>query len=865
LSAFASFQLYSAEAPAKNPLSLSKALEEDIDANADSLAFVGSNVIAKGKVRIGYKDFAVECDEAIVNISSKDIEAVGNVVFIKRLQETSNVTLEEFYELWKAPDKKVKIEGYVMTPLGEQKLRVTVSVNQMTYKGHKIVGNMSTGAIEFKDFKCKADNYYCSADSATRSPDGIIVAKSVRLTTCEYMEDDHEHYSVNAGTAKIFPPANTSADLFKYNPDLGDNSIWAYNCTMELGGVPVFWLPLMYKPPDESLHLFQVKGGKDSDWGYFLLVSKKFHLLDYPDTSSKFMLDFYSERGVAIGNETIIKTEESSTELFVYGLHDMHPYGASNKDEEDVLNDTRRLTVPKNRYDLRLSNVTHITPRLDFRGKIEKMSDINFTKDFFNDRYLTDPQPITFASLEYQFDRFSTSLLVRPRINNFNTEVERLPEFRVDIPRQELWKNIYYQGENSIDYFRMKWRHYDNDRITPNYEDPANYSTVRMDSLHMFYYPFSLDWLNLIPRAGFRMTFYSTNSKDEIDTDQLGTMFYVDSPDGNPTGDVVNYDQRTNAKLRFIGETGLEANTKIYRSWQNVKNAFWQLDGLRHVMVPYANYTFIPKPTLDRDKILYFDDIDRIDKQNFVRLGLKNRLQTRRGNYGSEKIYDWITLENYIDYHFVKESGFKNLGDFGTILKFTPTDKLTLSSLLLIDAGQSNDHDTEAYRWDRYAGRPGTSNKWINKWESNITYEIMKDLKLRASYIYQDLYNSRSAYSMGSTLTEITSTSGFFSGSTGRNQTFNIGMDFPIPIDEKTFGSFDFYYDFEAGYMREMKACIIRKLHCWEAALEVGQTIDRDYYGSKQYKKSVMLTMALTALPSVKIKQKQGMGGGDSD
>jgi len=37
-----------------------------------------------------------------------------------------------------------------------------------------------------------------------------------------------------------------------------------------------------------------------------------------------------------------------------------------------------------------------------------------------------------------------------------------------------------------------------------------------------------------------------------------------------------------------LAAQGVEINTKIYRSWQNVKSAYWQLDGLRHVLIPYA-------------------------------------------------------------------------------------------------------------------------------------------------------------------------------------------------------------------------------------------------------------------------------------
>jgi len=842
-------------------------VQDDVDASADSLSFVGSNIVARGNVVVRYKEFRVEADKAIVNISSKDIEAIGNVSFISRAESGEKVTLKKYLKMKSLQDKRVEIDGFAVNPVGEQLLRVKIYENNHVFRAEKAVGNLSSGAFEFKDFSGKTEVYFCKGKYATRNPDGEIVITDAKLTTCEYCEDDHEHYSVNAGTIKLFPknkdiPGTGVAGM---TTDSGKYSVWAYNCVYEAGGVPIFWFPVAYSPSDEEgINPFdEVRAGKDSDWGYFLLLSKKFKLFDYPDTTTKFMLDFYSERGIAVGNETVIRTEKTYTELFGYGLNDRNPYGAEDSGNNTVRDETDRITIPKNRYDLRLSHMDHITPRLDFRGQIEKLSDINFLNDFFKERGYNDPQPPTFTSLEYQFDKFSAALFVRPRVNTFFSEVERLPELRFDIPRQELFYNVYYQGESSISNLYMKWREYDKDRTAGNGVDPSNYNTWRIDSLHMFYYPITLDWLNLIPRAGGRLTYYSRSSDQSITSENLGTMFYVDSPDGQPEGDVVNYDSDGGNVWRFAGEIGLEANTKIYRSWQSAKNAFWQLDGLRHVMVPYMNYTFIPDPTTNRNHIYYFDDIDRIDNQNFVRLGVRNRLQTRRGDFGEEEIYNWLSVENYIDYHFQKESGFKNLGDFGTIITFIPTDKLTITSVLLIDAGQSSDHDAEAMRGNPAyaAGRPGISSKWINKWQNSITYNFTDDLKVYMSYCYQDAYAQQSAYSMGSTLTDIDSSTGF-NRYYSRTQTVSFGCEFPIPVDDKTFAACEMYYDFEVGYMREVKGKLIRRLHCWEAALELGQEINRDYNGGKQYKNTIMFSIYLTALPSVKLSQRGGVGGG---
>ncbi len=838
----------------------------DVNANADTLTFVGTNIIAKGNVEIRYKDMIINGDKAIVNVASKSIEAVGHITFTQVMEENKTVSLDEFIKMRKDPDLRVILLGYKTTPVGSRELKVRIIRDAKMFKADRVTGSLSTGIIFFQNFRARIDAYFVMGKDAVRAPDGVITVKDVKLTTCEYILDDHEHYSIRASKIKIFPTeeAMGSGDFASYNTASREHSIWAYNCRFEVFGLPIIWTPMLYKPPGEDLSLVSFKAGESTEWGYFLQLSKSFRLMDYPYIRTRFYLDFFSRRGVGYGNMTNMVTDESYTEFFAYGIYDKDPYTVDSGRDALYKRTNDRLKIPNWRWDIRLSNITHITPRLDFRGHIEALSDYQFLSDYFNTRYNSEPQPITFGALEYQFDRFSASLLVRPRMNDFFTTVEKLPEFRLDFPRQELMYNLYYQGQTSAAYMKMNWRNWDNPRTSGNLVDPKDYESFRLDTLHMFYFPFQLfNVVNVIPRAGFRFTAYSKSSKLGISTEDLGNMFIVDDDINQSSLDVVNYDDNGGGKARFVGEFGVEANTKFYATWNNVKNSFWELDGLRHVMVPYVNYNYIPEPTVSRDHLYYFDDIDRIDRQNFVRVGLKNRLQTRRGNFGGEQIYDWMTIENYIDYHFVGQKSFSKLGFFGTILNFNPFPGLNVKSELLLDVGQSNEQP-DTIRNNQNIDRKGISNKWIDKWETTISYQILDDLKIYGSYNYHDAYAERSAYSMGSTLTDIVSGTDFFRGEAERYQVITVGAEFPIPIDDKTFGAVEMQYDVEEGYIREKRMKIIRSLHCWEAALEFGQSISRKSDGAKENDNFVMFSLYLTALPGVVIGDRSGLGGGIS-
>jgi hypothetical protein len=325
-------------------------------------------------------------------------------------------------------------------------------------------------------------------------------------------------------------------------------------------------------------------------------------------------------------------------------------------------------------------------------------------------------------------------------------------------------------------------------------------------------------------------------------------MFGVDNHgQGDPGGSVVNYDSDGSEKWRFAYEGGIEANTKFSKTWSEDRNAFWDLDGIRHVVVPYVNYNFIPEPTVNRDKLYYFDDIDRITRQNFVRLGVKNRLETRRGNWDKQAVYTWATLENYFDYHFAREkkidgSRFPSLGDFGTIFEFTPFPDFAFKNELLIASDDFN----------------------IHKYSASLSYDITKRWKLYTTYNYQDEYDQRSVYSMGSSLTDITSGSSFLRRFS-KNQNVTFGLDFPIR--ESTRGEFEVSYNVTNSMLDESRVKLVQNLHCWEVALEYKMKERDSSMGDKERKHNVMLMLYLTAAPGIKIQAKQGRttGGDDED
>jgi len=858
---------------------------KNVDASADVFEYVGDNMIARGHVVLISDSMVITADSAVIHLPTKDLEAFGNVSLIRRVTSTRSVDLEEYHQLLDDVKKKIEILSVTQTALGKKKINVRITETTAHIQAERLAGNLDSGELRFENFAMKSGALYALANFARRRASGEIVAENTRITTCDYVMDNHDHYAFTASKAYITPRSYHSG-LRNYNPDHSDHSVLLVNSLLRVWDIPVFWFPALYKPRETDSFGIDLTIGYDSDWGTWIRSSKNFELYDDPYVNVGLMGDFYSRRGFGGGLTSTIVTGNSRTEIFGYAMRDRRPYQFHDLHEYQIpaFEKRYRLSLKKHRYDFKATNLTHITPRLDFRGQVEFTSDVDFREDYFKGRYDAEPQPPTYAALEYQADWASFSVLATGRVNSFDSVLQRTPEVRMDIFRQELFGGLYYQGENSFSYLYNRWRSFERpdmfsaselkamERYTPEQRQAAiqrkkeywdkrtleNYGSGRFDSLHMFYYPLNFDYVNIIPRAGIRLTGYTATSENDVTDDDLNTMFGANSLYGRWT-EVNNFDVRNDAKLRFMSEFGVEVNTKIYRTWQNVRSAWLGLDGLRHVVVPYINYTFIPEPTLDYENILYFDDIDRLKEQNFIRFGILNKLQTRGGDYGNERIRQWASLETYWDFHAVKHQRFNRAGDLGVKFSFTPIENFRFSTEMVFDVGGNNDEEFVIYRGKgRSAGRPGLVHlKYLNALKASLSYNISKDWYLKASYEYSRRYWRRSVYSMGTMLEAANATSSSLDILERPTQTARLVVGFPTYIDKRLKGEFYMVYDVNQALMEDIGVRLVRNFHCFDVGVNVGVETDRDSEGGKDSSFYISGFVGLTAMPSMKLGTKE--------
>ena len=641
------------------------------------------------------------------------------------------------------------------------------------WRGKQVSGNFDRRDFTVNDYAAETGVWYARGKKGEHFPDGRVELDDVTLSTCEYVTapEPHSHYSLSARRVLYYP----------------DGRFKAYHTVYRIGRVPVFYVPVMYgdteSGPDSSI---EIRPGYGSDWGAYLLLGRRWRI--GKDSSTKLMLHLRSKHGIAVGNETRISTPRTETEFLIYGMHDQDP-----PETEPGFN--RRFDIENKRYRTRLYHREELTDRLSLRLNLDALSDIDMLEDWFEHEYDRFRQPSSFADLTYAGESVAFSLSARPRVNEFYSTVERLPEARFDVFRRELGLGgLYYQSQTQAARLRMKWRDFDKDRA-PGLTDPVDYDAWRVDSLHFLYLPLSLrDGIQIVPRAGARVTYYNRSSDRPLSTGDLNNLFDVDNPDYSSSAQpIVNYDDDGGSRVRFSGELGVEAAVKYFGLWDSLKKPAWGIDGLRHVVQPYVNYTYVPDPSEDRRHLYFFDETDRLIEQNFVRIGVRQRLQTRR----RRRIYELARVDTYADFHFHRERGYDRAGDLGAKFEINPTEDLKLWGLLLADMGDPN----------------------LERGELSIQYGDPNRLLWTLSYLYRKHFTPRTLYSMGSYLDDL-SWSRPVSREFDRAHVLRLALDFPLGT--RTSGHMDWEYDVVEKELSRQTYEILRDLHCWMGAFQVG-------------------------------------------
>jgi lipopolysaccharide assembly outer membrane protein LptD (OstA) len=656
---------------------------------------------------------------------------------------------------------EVMADGHVRIELGDQ-----------IWVGEHIRYNFKTRQMQSEQFRTGKPPVF----AAGRELDGDVTNKTYTARHAFVTTDDvaDPTFRVRASRITIVPG--------KY--------IEMWNAVLFVGDVPVFYFPYYHRNIGPHANNWNFLGGFRSSDGPYLLSAYTWWLNDAMD--GKIHLDYREKRGPGVGPDLNLHFGQWGDAAFkYYYTHDHDQYQGTNglPNFGPIHEDRQRVYLG-----------WQATPatNLNFKALVNYQSDALVEHDFFESEYSQNPQPDTFIEAQKYSDNWSLDALAMPQLNNFFDQVERLPDVKLTGYRQQIFDTpVYYESESSAGYYKTFFAQ--TNGVAPF---PA-YSAARADTYHQLLVPWTFfNWLNVTPHAGGRYTYYSAAS----------------GPGG--TNAVAN---------RAVFNTGISTSFKASQLWIGATNSLLQIDGLRHIIEPSVNYVYVPNPSTPASQLPQFDsalpslellpiefpddnNIDSVNSENVIRLGLRNTLQTKRDGQ-LDNLLDWNLA---VDWRLTPGTGTVNLdepfspsqrfSDLYSQLTFKPRSWITLDSKIREDIGNGDLN----FAFDQITFAPG------ERWSWGLGYWYLRN------------------------------------GFDGFNEGVNfIASTAYYRLDDNWSFRMAHYFNAVEGRLQEQDYSIYRDMRSWTGALTL-RVIDNDTGPTDV---TVAVTFSLKAMPSMRLGQ----------
>ncbi|MCM8813655.1 MAG: LPS assembly protein LptD [Candidatus Omnitrophica bacterium] len=668
-----------------------------IDAETVEHRLEENRLIGTGKVTVTYKGARLKADMIEVDVAAATAEAGGNVTMTYQ-----DITLRGKKLLYNFDTQM----GYVFTPEQESiagppqvraeyqdavieaaridfdlrrrqafaPLQTVLTQGGRVATGENLRYDFVAEQAELMEFNAHIPPWYGYAQTIWSSREKAIFERGW-VSTCDR---EQPHYRVTARQMKYYP----------------GQRIVAKHAVMYLGKVPVLYFPywqysLLWKESN-----FSVQIGRRKNWGTFALTSWRNYIND--STKTTVHADYRQLRGAAGGLDVDFTTP-------AYGSGAMKTYYTNdeNKNDDPPRERERYRGQYKHRWEVNAATLAML--------EYNKLSDIEFSKDYLYREYEANVQPASEASVSYADPAYNALLYARVRTNNFYSEVERLPE-------AVLTGNAWALGDSNFYYrTRLAAGNLQKKNAGSELDTDANRIDVFQELSYPTHLPDSLAWITLTPFTGMRQTYYSKDPEGDQDV------------------------------VRGIHTYGMEMNTTLFRFFDYRGDfAGIEINRMRHMLKPTVRYEYIHEPTVPAGRLPQFDEIDAIGKKNAFTLGLENILQTKWQNLdtAAEETADLIYLYPQVDY-------FANRDDFDRHFSSVRTE-----------------FDVRPYRWlrfdsdtvyDQYARRFTTANfdmsalgaheKWKlslgKRYDRDVSEQVTGDIYYALTRLWQLRYYGR--------------------------------------------------------------------------------------------------------------------------
>lgn len=481
-------------------------------------------------------------------------------------------------------------------------------------------------------------------------------AERAQFTTSEFHTP---HASIGAERLELTDktPRNEAGDVIGVQA----GTYTARNTTMRLEGLPIAYWPFSKGDFSGDRQAFRsAKFGYNGDFGY--TTETRWYLFNLmgiqppPGWDATLKLDYFTDRGPAAGIDMDYAGDD------YYGIFNSFFINDTGKDQ---LGPERSGYPPHDNRGRALWRHRQFLPYdVELTLEASYLSDTNFLEQYERREFENGKDQETLAYLLKRQDNWQVSSLLNYRINDFQTQTEHLPDTTFSLIGQPLGNYATWYSENRAGIVRYK---YDRDsQYGLPLENPFAYdstgSVLRGDTRQELRSPMpDLGPLKLTPFVVGRASEYDDGPNRVRYGQSINRANVVDSDYYNPP--LSRYSDSGNLG-RVMGSYGITGNTIFSKVDETVESDIFDLHHLRHIIKPDF-VVWNAHANQDPTQMTPFDSgVEDISDAGGGQLGLRQRLQTKRGGPGNWKTVDWIVFDVEAGFFDHKQKGENTHGDF---------------------------------------------------------------------------------------------------------------------------------------------------------------------------------------------------------
>ncbi|OQA02471.1 MAG: LPS-assembly protein LptD [Planctomycetes bacterium ADurb.Bin401] len=438
---------------------------------------------------------------------------------------------------------------------------------------------------------------FVRADKIRQVSEGKFAGENVTLTSSEFYVPQ-----VSATASKVFITDTMNVQKAGEQPDKTNYDIEMRDVKFKVNNRSVFYWPKIRtntERPDIPLRRIQV--GRDSSFGTSLetewYLARVLGLREPKGVESRLMIDHYSKRGTGAGADIEYKREKYFGNINGYIIND--------SGEDDLGRERQNIEPPDQLRGMLNFQHRHFLPE-HWQLTLESsyISDEFFLEAFNREDFFEGRGQETSAHLKWIKDNQAFAILGRWRINNFADQLEDLPSAQYHLTGKSLWDDkLTLYSDSMAGRFRQR---VGNDHDTLNITD--EYFTFGSHRTELDF-PLQYKTGNIVPYMA-------------------GTFGYNDRG-GFSRGIATGINNDAGDSEVFIGEVGLRTSTQYWKQY-NYKSKFWDVNGVRHIVKPFANAA------------LFSESSSFVEQKDTYTLGVLQRWQTKRGQGDKRRTVDWM-------------------------------------------------------------------------------------------------------------------------------------------------------------------------------------------------------------------------------